>query len=84
MEAKRIPPLKAIRLKCLDCCCGSSNEVKLCTATSCALYPFREGVNPNRKPREYTEEQKAAMVARLSKNKPTNTGEKSTNSISEG
>lgn len=84
MEEKRISPLKAIRLKCLDCCCGSSNEVKLCTATGCALYPFREGVNPNRKPREYTLEQKAAMVARLSKNKSTNTGEKSANSISEG
>ena len=25
-------PMKAIRAKCLDCCCGSSNEVRLCTA----------------------------------------------------
>lgn len=83
MDAKRISPLKAIRLKCLDCCYGSSNEVKLCTAAACALYPFREGVNPNRKPREYTPEQKAAMVARLCKNKPTNTGAKSENSIPE-
>lgn len=48
MEEKRISPLKAIRLKCLDCCCGSSNEVKLCPVTSCALYPFRFGKNPNR------------------------------------
>ena len=24
-------PLNAIRRKCLDCCCGSSSEVKLCT-----------------------------------------------------
>lgn len=48
MEEKRISPLKAIRLKCLDCCCGSSNEVKLCTAAQCPLYPFRLGKNPNR------------------------------------
>ncbi len=79
MEQKKISPLKAIRLKCLDCCCGSSNEVKLCTADKCPLYPFREGVNPNRKLREYTEEQKAALVSRLRKNTPSNTGEKSAN-----
>lgn len=48
MEAKRISPLKAIRLKCLDCCCGSSNEVKLRTVERCPLYPFRFGKNPNR------------------------------------
>ena len=42
------PPLMAIREKCLDCCCGSSNEVKLCTVAHCALYPFRFGRNPNR------------------------------------
>ena len=48
MEEKRISPLKAIRLKCLDCCCGSANEVKLCTVEKCALYPFRFGKNPNR------------------------------------
>lgn len=78
MEEKRISPLKAIRLKCLDCCCGSSNEVKLCTVAGCALYPFREGHNPFTK-KEYTPEQKAAMVARLAKNKPTNMGTKSEN-----
>ena len=76
MEEKRISPLKAIRFKCLDCCCGSSNEVKLCTVEKCALYPFREGVNPNRKPKVYTEEQKAALISRLRKSTPTNTGKK--------
>lgn len=76
MEEKRISPMKAIRLKCLDCSCGSSNEVKLCPATGCPLYPFREGVNPNRKPKMYTEEQKAALISRLRKNTPTNTGAK--------
>ena len=72
MEEKRISPLKAIRLKCLDCSGGSSNEVKLCPADKCPLHPFREGANPYRKPREYTEEQKAALSARLRKNTPTN------------
>lgn len=48
MEEKRISPLKAIRLKCLDCSCGSSNEVKLCPVEKCPLYPFRLGKNPNR------------------------------------
>lgn len=48
MEEKHISPLKAIRLKCLDCCCGSSHEVKLCPCTKCSLYHFRFGKNPNR------------------------------------
>lgn len=48
MEEKRISPMKAIRLKCLDCCCGSSNEVKLCVAEKCPIHPFRFGKNPNR------------------------------------
>lgn len=47
MEEKRVTPIKAIRLKCLDCCCGSSHEVKLCTVTQCPLYLFRLGKNPN-------------------------------------
>lgn len=48
MEEKHTTPLKAIRLKCLDCCCGSAHEVKLCPASSCPLYTFRLGKNPNR------------------------------------
>lgn len=48
MELKHTTPLKAIRLKCLDCCCGSAHEVKLCTVEKCSLFPFRLGKNPNR------------------------------------
>lgn len=62
-------PMKAIRAKCLDCCCGSSNEVRLCTAESCALHPFRLGKNPYRAKRELTEEQKATLAERLHKNR---------------
>lgn len=39
-------PMKAIRAKCLDCCCGSSVEVKLCPATDCPLFVYRFGHRP--------------------------------------
>ena len=34
---------KAIRAKCLDCCCGNSAEVRRCPVEKCALWPFRMG-----------------------------------------
>lgn len=63
-------PLKAIREKCLDCCCGQANEVKLCPCTDCALFPYRFGKNPFRKKRELTEEQRQELTQRLSKIRP--------------
>ena len=60
-------PVKAIRAFCIDCCGGSSNEVKLCTAPKCALYPFRLGKNPYRTKRVMTEEQRAEATERLAK-----------------
>lgn len=46
--ADHITPIKAIRLKCLDCVLGSSQEVELCPCEkNCALWPFRFGKNPN-------------------------------------
>lgn len=57
-------PVKAIREFCLECCGGSSAEVKSCTATKCPLYAFRFGRNPYVK-RELTDEQKSAMRERL-------------------
>ncbi len=39
--------LKAIRSHCLECCCGSDMEVKICTVgLKCALYPYRTGKDP--------------------------------------
>lgn len=70
-------PIKAIRLFCLECCGGSSNEVKLCPSTTCQLYPFRLGKNPNVKPREITEEQRQAIAKRLSEGKKRKSFEKS-------
>ena len=58
-------PVKAIRAKCLDCCCGSTEEVKQCPCEACALHPFRFGKNPYRTKREYTEKEKATLASRL-------------------
>lgn len=58
-------PVKAIREHCVDCCGGSSNEVKLRTVEKCALFPFRFGKNPYRTKREFTYEQKAIMRERM-------------------
>ncbi len=38
--------LKAIRAKCLDCCCDNASEVRKCTATGCPLWPLRMGSVP--------------------------------------
>lgn len=42
----KLTPLKAIRLKCLDCMCGQMKEVKLCPSKDCALWGFRRGKKP--------------------------------------
>lgn len=48
-EQKILTPIKAIRAKCLDCCVGQAQEVRLCPVHDCPLYPYRMGHNPNRK-----------------------------------
>jgi hypothetical protein len=58
-------PLKAIRRKCLDCCCGSRSEVRACELLNCSLYEYRFGTNPHRKAREYSPEQQAQLAKRL-------------------
>jgi hypothetical protein len=42
-----LTPLKAIRAKCLDCCCWQPKEVRECTVLDCALYPYRLGRRPD-------------------------------------
>lgn len=64
-EEKYVPPLKAIRLNCLDCCDGSSKEVKLCEDNDCPLWHYRFGKNPFRTKRVMTEEQKEAASERF-------------------
>ena len=40
---ERVSRSKAIRLKCLDCCCGQQAEVRKCPAENCPLWRFRMG-----------------------------------------
>lgn len=56
-------PMKAIRRRCLDCCCGSSQEVSLCPVHNCSLYPYRFGKRPGTVKREAT----PAQIERLRK-----------------
>ena len=51
-------PIKAIRAFCLQCLGGSAADVKTCTVEHCALWHFRHGKNPYRKPP--TEKQREA------------------------
>lgn len=39
-------PLKAIRLKCLDCCADQQAEVRKCPIKDCTLWPYRMGHRP--------------------------------------
>jgi hypothetical protein len=43
---KPMSPLRAIREKCRDCSCYQLNEIRLCEATGCPLWPFRAGRHP--------------------------------------
>lgn len=46
-KARGIPtPMKAIRMKCLDCCCDQVQEIRECRITTCALWPYRMGRRP--------------------------------------
>jgi len=41
--------IRIVRLKCLECVCGSTKDVRLCTYSSCYLWPYRLGRMPLRK-----------------------------------
>ena len=40
---ERISRSKAIRLKCIDCCCGNMAEVRKCDIIACPLWRYRMG-----------------------------------------
>jgi hypothetical protein len=50
-------PVRAIRARCLDCCCGQLSEVRKCVAVDCASWPFRMGLNPFRSKRALSPKQ---------------------------
>jgi hypothetical protein len=58
-------PLKALRARCLDCCCGNASEVRKCTAVGCPSWAFRMGINPFRQKRLISDEQRRVMAERL-------------------
>lgn len=39
----RLTPTKAIRAKCIDCCCGQVAEIRRCSIKACALWRYRMG-----------------------------------------
>ena len=47
-EVKELTPRKAILEHCKECMGFNSYEVKRCTSTLCALYPFRKRQTPKR------------------------------------
>jgi hypothetical protein len=51
-------PVKAIRARCEDCCCGDKSEVRKCVSVDCPSWPFRMGKNPFRKRPVLTEAEK--------------------------
>lgn len=61
-------PLKAIRAKCLDCCCGQAGEVRLCEVQSCPLYEFRMGHGPKQNITDEERARRASLMKNLVKN----------------
>lgn len=63
---ERLNKTKAIRAKCLDCCCYQANEVKLCPCKDCPLWCYRLGYEVdeegNRVKHERSEKQKEALA----------------------
>ena len=43
---QRMGPLKALRLRCIDCSGGSDVGVRRCVLVKCPAWPFRMGTNP--------------------------------------
>ncbi len=60
----RRPALSAIRAKCLDCA-ATSHAVRLCECANCPLWPFRLGVDPWRKRRILTGDDRERQTARM-------------------
>jgi hypothetical protein len=52
-------PLKALRLRCIDCYGGCLKSVRGCTSTDCPSWPFRLGHSPWRK--ELSQERKEQL-----------------------
>ena len=49
-EDEPLTPRQAIRKKCLECCCGSTRQIKTCQIHDCTLWPFRLGHGTTKDP----------------------------------
>lgn len=58
-----MPVLKAIRAKCLQCCCGSHGVVRHCIVTTCPLWTSRMGSKPWRSKKVLSPEQRKRLIA---------------------
>lgn len=77
----KIAPLKAIRKRCLYCCCGSPTAVSECGSVDCPLWPLRFGVDLFRKPK--TEKQMAASRQTVHEARKARYGASEANSLLE-
>lgn len=65
---KRLSPIRAIRLKCWNCCGGSDEEIYKCTSKdTCILWPYRTGKNPYLKP--MSAERRAELSLKMKENR---------------
>jgi hypothetical protein len=61
-------PLAALRLRCIDCCGDSVDEVRRCAACACPAWLFRIGINPWRAPLSDAEKvRRRNLLARVGK-----------------
>jgi hypothetical protein len=64
---QKMPVLKAIRARCIDCCSNQIAEVRKCVAVACPSWPYRMGTNPWRDKKEMNEEHKEKLKDALAK-----------------
>jgi hypothetical protein len=67
----KAPLLTIIRAKCIDCSGASLAEVRRCSATKCALWPYRGGANPFRDSNPRAAENFRQLLGENPKNKNT-------------
>ena len=58
-------PLKAIKIKCIDCC--GDDHPRKCVCTNCALYPFRLGKNTLLPKRTISDSHRAVLKKNMQK-----------------
>jgi hypothetical protein len=65
------PVLKSIRAFCVECCGGSTDEARKCTAVGCFLWPLRMGTNPGRAPASPAQREHARTLRTKRRSQPS-------------